>query len=137
MLGKLKAKSALVVAAAGMAVVVGAGTASANPNASYIGYGYTTYGSGVWCVQHLINYMTNHPGYTPMLPGAVTLGEDNSFGPATQGMVELLQRSYNAQPGVAQLSVDGVVGPATGNVILNWAHQDPYQPYCQGYIPSS
>ncbi|MFJ9847100.1 peptidoglycan-binding protein [Kitasatospora sp. NPDC101155] len=134
MLGK-KAKSALVVAAAGMAIVVGAGTAGANPNAAYIGYGNVTSGTPVWCVQQMLNSIANahsHPG--PPAPG--TIAEDGSFGPATYNMVEWLQAAYNSQPNVTPLSVDGVVGPATGTVLLSWAWQDYYQNYCQAYVPS-
>ncbi|MEU8925884.1 peptidoglycan-binding domain-containing protein [Kitasatospora sp. NPDC048545] len=129
-----KAKSALVVAAAGMALVVGGGTASANPNAAYIGYGHVTSGTPVWCVQQMLNYIASnsHPG--PPAPG--TIAQDNSFGPDTYAMVEWLQTANNAQPNASRLDVDGVVGPATGTVILSWASRDYYQDYCKAYVPS-
>ncbi|MFJ9691961.1 peptidoglycan-binding protein [Kitasatospora sp. NPDC101183] len=131
-----KTRSVLAVAAAGMALVVGAGTANANPNAAYIGYNHVTSGSPVWCVQELLNYLGAHPSDHPGSPAPTVLAQDSSFGPATYGMVQWLQISYNSQSGVTPLSVDGVVGPATGGVLLNWASRDYYQDYCKAYIPS-
>ncbi|SOB88903.1 peptidoglycan-binding domain-containing protein [Streptomyces sp. 1331.2] len=129
-----KAKSVLVGAAAGMALVLGAGTASANPGAAYIGYGHVTSGTPVWCVQQMLNYIAGqrHPG--PPAPAALNL--DSSFGPATYNMVVWLQTAYNSQSGVTRLDVDGDVGPATGSVILSWAQRDYYQDYCKAYVPS-
>ncbi|MFD8749876.1 peptidoglycan-binding protein [Kitasatospora sp. NPDC059577] len=129
-----KAKSALVVAAAGMALVVGGGTASANPNAAYIGYGHVTSGTPVWCVQQMLNFIADAPHPGPSAPGRLDL--DSSFGPATYAMVEWLQAANNAQPNASRLDVDGVVGPATGTVILNWAGQDHFRDYCKAYVPS-
>jgi hypothetical protein len=105
------------------------------PNAAYIRYGNVTSGIPVRCVQQMLNSIANAHSY-PGPPAPGTIAEDGSFGPATYNMVEWLQTAYNSQPNVTPLSVDGVVGPATGTVLLSWAWQDHCQNYCQAYVPS-
>ncbi|GAA5004468.1 hypothetical protein GCM10025734_42790 [Kitasatospora paranensis] len=50
------ARLAVLGGATLMAVGGGLASAEASTSASYIGYGYSTSGSGVWCVQHALNY---------------------------------------------------------------------------------
>lgn len=134
---KLATRAGLAVAASALALVGTAGSASANPNAPYIGSGYVTSGAGVWCVQHSINYFITH-GYVQDFapngaPGHGTISEDSTWGPQTADAVRWIQ-------GLWHFSQDAVVGPDTGTTLIWWG--DPYyngQPgalgYCWNYIP--
>ncbi|MFD5815704.1 peptidoglycan-binding protein [Streptomyces sp. NPDC127038] len=97
------------------------GSASASPDASTIGYGHTTSGAGVWCVQHSINYFLDNNGSAWRSSAPYwSLDEDSHWGAKTEAMVRWFQSRMNLEP-------DGVVGPATGHVILVYG-----QPYYNG-----
>ncbi|GHI06273.1 hypothetical protein AQI88_36360 [Streptomyces cellostaticus] len=131
------AKGAAVLALVLAAVLGSTSTASANPNAPYLGYGHVTSGAGVWCVQHDINYLVNSlyaQGTITTPPPYRTLDEDSAWGPRTDANVRWFQKMV----GVDQ---DGVVGPATGSRLLTYG--DQYyngssmsgHGYCWTYIP--
>ncbi|MFF7339740.1 peptidoglycan-binding domain-containing protein [Streptomyces sp. NPDC008163] len=121
------------------AVVLGlAGSASAAPGVASIGYGRSTAGDQVWCVQHSINYYVTHhrdmistlPPYTPE-----QFHEDSQWGPITEAMVKWYQ-------GDLGLPVDGIVSSWTGyNLIIDgdWYYNNntPGQEgYCYWRLPS-
>jgi hypothetical protein len=120
-------RAAVVAGAALLSVCALAGSASASTGASYIGYGHTTSGTSVWCVQHLVNDYRR-------LAGEPLIDEDSSWGPQTFGAVEEFQHNV-----YGNLQVDGVVGPQTGNKLLNidWTDQYANTGGCYGYIPTT
>ncbi|MEV8527218.1 peptidoglycan-binding domain-containing protein [Streptomyces sp. NPDC052000] len=120
-------RAAATAGAALFTVGVLAGSARASTNASYVGYGHTTSGTSVWCVQHLVNDYRRAAGELP-------ISEDSSWGQETFGAVEEFQRVV-----YGNLQVDGVVGPQTGNKLLNYDATDKYanRGYCYGYIPTT
>ncbi|MFI0941279.1 peptidoglycan-binding protein [Streptomyces sp. NPDC021020] len=128
MFSKILGRAAVAATAAGLALAVGMGTAQASTSSPYVGYGYTNNTHAVWCVQHLANDIArthDHP----------TIAEDGVFGPATYNMVRWIQGSALSFEG---LTVDGVVGKATGYELLYWG--DSYyggNGYCMGYVPST
>lgn len=95
------------------------GTASARVGAPYIGPGYPNNPHAVWCVQKLIDDSPS-PGYA---------STDGVFGPKTESAIIAFQRW-------AGLTADGVVGPATGDALLN-DFSDGYDNYCYTYLPTS
>ncbi|MFD8597544.1 peptidoglycan-binding protein [Kitasatospora sp. NPDC059646] len=109
----------VVVGGVALAAVCGSlATAEASTSAPYIGYGYSTSGSGVWCVQHELNHAIG-----------AGLSEDGQFGPATYNALV----SFQARRG---LQADGVVGPQTGSALIGAG--DPYYGgYCYSYIRTS
>ncbi|MEU1629831.1 peptidoglycan-binding domain-containing protein [Streptomyces sp. NPDC020096] len=119
----LVAATALTLSTAALA-----GTAQASTTAPWLGYGYTTSGSGVWCVQHLVNDYLR-------LGGQPTIGEDGQWGPQTDGAVRNFQQHV-----FGNLQVDGTVGPQTGSKLLNVDWTDAYSGpngYCQQFIPTT
>ncbi|MEV0538085.1 peptidoglycan-binding domain-containing protein [Kitasatospora sp. NPDC050463] len=129
-------KLSTAAAALGLAAaaVIGTSTAAdASTSAPYIGRGYSEYGSGVWCVQHMLNH--NISAY-----GGVS--EDSVWGPKTEAAVKDFQRSLAVnEPG---LKVDGIVGPRTGWWLLyfnndgyGYSHTGGGDGYCVSYVPSS
>ncbi|MFC6596928.1 peptidoglycan-binding domain-containing protein [Kitasatospora paranensis] len=109
------ARLAVLGGATLMAVGGGLASAEASTSASYIGYGYSTSGSGVWCVQHALNYARG-----------AALTEDGQFGPATKNALVGFQQQHGLQ-------ADGVVGPQTGSSLLS--NGDPYYAgYCYSFV---
>ncbi|MFG2142870.1 peptidoglycan-binding protein [Streptomyces sp. NPDC048696] len=127
MFKKYASRAAAVAGATIFAVGAMAGSASASTGASYVGYGHVTSGTPVWCVQHLVNDYRRAAGETP-------ISEDNSWGPQTDAAVREFQSVVNGN-----LQVDGVVGPQTGNKLLNYDWTDQYanKGYCYGYVPTT
>ncbi|TVZ96409.1 putative peptidoglycan binding protein [Streptomyces sp. BK340] len=108
------AKASVALAIAGASVLGATAGASADPNASLLGYRHTTYGKGVQCVQHNINYVIAHHNLSgPSAPPYTHLDEDSQWGPKTDADVRWYQKWRGG------LEVDGVVGNATGTDLLN------------------
>ncbi|MEV4739426.1 peptidoglycan-binding domain-containing protein [Streptomyces sp. NPDC049555] len=124
MLKKYAAKAGLVVGTAALVAGGLGGTANAAEGAGYVGYGHTTSGSAVWCVQHQVNSIAAKVG-------RAQVAEDGKWGPRTDAQV----RWYQSWVG---LDSDGVVGPRTGDYLL--AYGDQYygglNGYCTSLIPS-
>ncbi|WP_052397710.1 peptidoglycan-binding domain-containing protein [Streptomyces sp. NRRL F-5123] len=129
MFSKILGRAAVAATAAGLALAVGTGTAQASTSSPYVGYGYTNNTHAVWCVQHLANDIADTLGHPK-------IGEDGVFGPATYNQVRWVQAELG--PYVSGgLTVDGVVGPGTGYVLLT--NGDDYYGntgYCLGYVPT-
>ncbi|MFI2206616.1 peptidoglycan-binding protein [Streptomyces sp. NPDC020192] len=115
------------------AVTMGLGTtmAHADPGIPAVGYGYPNYGASVRCVQFFVNnYLNLH------------LLEDGKFGPQTEYGVRKLQRFSNYHWATRELAVDGVFGPATGEVVLEHVKRYPWTinyakaSHCAHYVPS-
>ncbi|MFF7339739.1 peptidoglycan-binding protein [Streptomyces sp. NPDC008163] len=123
-----------LAAAAALGMVA---TATASTSAANIGYGRSTAGDQVWCVQHSLNYFVTHswvnryprPPYEPS-----QFSEDSQWGPKTEAMVKWFQDLWETT------NVDGIVGPMTGDVLVSVgdqyynAHQ---QGYCYWRIPTT
>ncbi|MFD9092171.1 peptidoglycan-binding protein [Streptomyces collinus] len=133
------AQGAVALVLAGASVVGISGGASASPNASYIGYNHVTSGAPVWCVQHSLNHIIDQHRW-PQAYGNPPFGkiaEDSSWGNQTYQTVKWYQAWATGS------GPDGVVGPQTGQLLLN--DGDPYYNgtswggwgYCWNYIPSS
>ncbi|MFE9451811.1 peptidoglycan-binding protein [Streptomyces sp. NPDC006739] len=111
-------RAGIAVVAAGMVAGIVTGTAHASTTAGWIGPGQTNNSHGVWCVQAAINAS---PVPTPILD------EDGAYGPKTEAAIKAFQQYYH-------LSVDGIVGPGTGDKIWKW---DGYSSYCYTYVPTT
>ena len=124
MFKKYAAKAGLAFGTAALLAVGLSSTASAAQGANYIGYGHTTQGSAVWCVQHQVNSIAASRGHGQ-------IAEDGKWGPATDAQV----RWFQGQMG---LGADGVVGPQTGDYLLGYGDQyyGGRSGYCTGFIPS-
>jgi len=99
--------------------VLVASPASANPSAHAICWGCANPPPPVLCVQRALN----------LHYGAHTLVEDGSFQRATDGVVRRLQTD-------AHLSVDGVVGRDTGQLIWNELVRHNQHPECYALVPT-
>ncbi|MFB6890094.1 peptidoglycan-binding protein [Kitasatospora sp. NPDC056327] len=134
---KIARKLATTAVTLGMAVTAVIGTtttAGASVNAAYVGYGYAEYGSGVWCVQHLLNHNGEYDA---------GVSEDSYWGPRTEAAVKAFQ-SYIKQAREPRIAVDGVVGPRTGWWLLylnkdgyGYGHNGNGDGYCWNHVPSS
>ncbi|MGA5818330.1 peptidoglycan-binding domain-containing protein [Kitasatospora sp. NPDC094028] len=118
-----------LVAVAGLALSTAAltGTAQASTTAPWLGYGYTTSGDGVKCVQHLVNDYRR-------AAGLVDITEDSQWGPQTDDAVRNFQQVI-----LGSSQADGIVGPATGSKLLNYDWNDPAagpNGYCQPFVPT-
>ncbi|MEU9045960.1 MULTISPECIES: peptidoglycan-binding domain-containing protein [unclassified Kitasatospora] len=105
-----------------------AGTAQASTTAPYLGYNHTTSGTGVWCVQHLVNDYLR-------LSGEATISEDSQWGPQTDAAVRNFQQAV-----LGSSQADGVVGPRTGSKLMNVDWTDPYagpNGSCLPFIPTT
>jgi hypothetical protein len=108
---KFGIRCATAVAVASMSLLGLAGTADAQPGVSnYVGYGQTNNPHAVWCTQHMLNYIFR----TDPLQHHGQISEDSAFGPQTDEAIRYEQRMAH----LAQ--VDGIVGPQTGDVLLNY-----------------
>lgn len=112
-LKSIATKGALALVMTGACVLGATSSAGADPNAPYIGYGYTTSGDGVWCVQYNLNWIIAHHSFSSAdAPPYRTLSQDGRWGPRTDANVRWFQRWYG------DLGVDGVVGNGTGTALL-------------------
>jgi peptidoglycan hydrolase-like protein with peptidoglycan-binding domain len=130
-----KTVGALVLTAAALAATTTG--ASANTNAGYIGDGYANNTHAVWCVQDSINWAFSH---TNVKYPAVA--EDGQWGPKTKAAVLAFQY-YFSDENVGAMAQDGVVGPATGQYLIEYGNpyydggnSRPNTAYCYGYLPS-
>lgn len=110
-----------VVGAAVLATAIGVGTANASTTAPYIHNG--THGVGAECVQAGLNYADN-----------AGLTVDGVDGALTTAAVKTFQRRNG-------LSVDGIVGPATGDILwrdilADEASSTPYI-FCGLWLPTT
>ncbi|WP_406060441.1 peptidoglycan-binding protein [Streptomyces sp. NBC_01077] len=124
MLKKIAAKAGLALGVAALVVGGTSGPAAAVEGAGYVGYGYSTSGSNVWCAQHLVNDIARKYG-------RAEIAEDGQWGPATKAQIVWLQDRLGLKP-------DGIVGPLTGNWLLYSGDQYYGSPngYCFWYLPS-
>ncbi|MFF2845025.1 peptidoglycan-binding protein [Streptomyces sp. NPDC058001] len=112
------ALSAAAVAAATLGLTgITAGTADARVGAPVLNTGSS--GSGVWCVQRIIN--RNYPG---------SLTEDSKYGSYTKAWVKYFQERH----GLTGSNADGIVGQKTGNALLKSVGGDSY---CYKYLPTT
>ncbi|MEV6978773.1 peptidoglycan-binding domain-containing protein [Kitasatospora sp. NPDC093806] len=129
-----KLATAAVTIGMAMTAVIGTTTAAdASPRAPYVGYGYAEYGSGVWCVQHLLNHNGEYYG---------GVSEDSYWGPKTEAAVKGFQNYLKQSGRSPRIAVDGIVGQDTGWWLL-YLNKDGYgygngsNGYCWNYVPSS
>ena len=88
--------------------------AQANPNAPTLSIGST--GSGVWCVQRILNRDYDWG-----------LAEDSVYGQQTADAVSVFQARHS-------IPTDGIVGPITGSYLLDSVHGDAY---CDDFLPTA
>lgn len=119
---------AMGVAGTFAALAIFTGTAAqAASNVGNIGYG--AHGPGVWCVQQALDFAASN-GWIPASPTV-----DGFFGTQTK----LAVKEFQAQD-LKNAPVDGIVGPITGQALLQaeWdnGHTEWVQE-CFPYIPSA
>ncbi|MFJ9843223.1 peptidoglycan-binding protein [Kitasatospora sp. NPDC101155] len=120
-------RAAVAAATAAVAVIPMAGTASANTDAGYVGYGQANNWNAVYCVQAEINYFTYQHGLR-----YPRLTEDGYWGPATYNAVVMFQNQLISYTKHA----DGEVGPLTGNMLI--ANGDPTMyGNCRNALPTT
>ncbi|GAB7184969.1 hypothetical protein ATKI12_4800 [Kitasatospora sp. Ki12] len=127
MLKKSIRRGLVAAAALTLSTAALAGTAQASTGAAWLGYGHTTSGTGVWCVQHLVNDYLR-------ASGQATISEDSQWGPRTDGAVRNFQQVF-----LGSSQADGVVGPATGSKLLNYDWTDSAagpNGSCQPFVPT-
>lgn len=115
-----------VVATSGI-LISSTGTAQAAVNVPDIGYG--SEGAGVACVQTALNYAAD----IGVIPYSDEPAIDTYFGLQTKKAVEEFQAATNN-------TVDGIVGPATGELLLLDMFDNGaagYAVQCQDYIPTA
>ncbi len=124
MFKKYAAKAGLALGTAALVAGGLGGTANAAEGVGYIGYGNTTRGDGVWCVQHQVNSFAAKVGRGQ-------IAEDGQWGPNTKNQIVWFQDWMG-------LGKDGIVGPETGNKLLRYGDQyyGGLNGYCTGKIPS-
>lgn len=105
--------SILAVIGAAALTLTATTQAEANPHAPTLSIGST--GSGVWCVQRILNRVYH-----------IGLAEDSQYGQHTADAVEVFQARK-------KISTDGIVGPITGSYLLDAVHGDDY---CDDYLPT-
>ncbi|MEV6775730.1 peptidoglycan-binding domain-containing protein [Streptomyces syringium] len=111
----------VMAAAAGMVGGGLAGTANAKPGIANISVGSGN-SHGVWCVQRAVNNWAERTGQ------GRPIGEDGKFGTATKTWVVKFQKA-------SKLPADGIVGPKTGNSVLDNAGH--HRGYCYDHVPST
>ena len=109
-IARFGAASVLIATLLGL---VTATPASARVGAPTLSIGST--GSGVWCVQRILNRVYNWG-----------LGEDSIYGAKTSDAVKTFQTKKH-------ISADGIVGPITGSYLLDAVQGDSY---CYQYLPT-
>ncbi|WP_045692495.1 peptidoglycan-binding domain-containing protein [Streptomyces rubellomurinus] len=127
MLKKSIRRGLVAAAALTLSTAALAGTAQASTTAAWLGYGHTTSGTGVWCVQHLVNDYRR-------AAGEAAIGEDSQWGPQTDGAVREFQQVV-----LGSSQADGVVGPATGSKLMNYDWNDSYagpNGACKPFVPT-
>jgi peptidoglycan hydrolase-like protein with peptidoglycan-binding domain len=137
------AKGAVALAFAGAATFGVASSAQAAEGVShYIGDGYTNNTHGVWCLQESLNYFQAHGNqgdfYGVHIPN---VAQDGVWGPQTKQAVLAFQQIEHSRD--SSVSVDGVVGPVTGNYLIT--DGDPYYTsggandtaYCFAFLPTT
>jgi peptidoglycan hydrolase-like protein with peptidoglycan-binding domain len=110
---RIAPKLLVSLAAAACLGTVAAAPAQANVHAPTLSIGST--GSGVWCVQRILN-RDYHWGLT----------EDSIYGQHTADAVSVFQSRH-------QIRADGIVGPITGSYLLDSVQGDAY---CDDYLPT-
>ncbi|WP_030242671.1 peptidoglycan-binding domain-containing protein [Streptomyces sp. NRRL S-350] len=117
----IKRRGAFLFATAAMVTVGATGVAQAVPNSGslWVGYGRSNTYNSVRCVQLISNSLHYQTGYK-------TIDVDGAFGPDTAGAIVAVQRWASLDP-------DGVVGPRTGDVMIE-ATKDAYG--CYNYLPT-
>ncbi|SDJ93133.1 peptidoglycan-binding domain-containing protein [Streptomyces indicus] len=112
---RLKAGLAAAAVTAGTLGLLTTTAAEARPGAPTLNHGSS--GSGVWCVQRIIN-----------LNYGEVLEEDAKYGSYTKAWVKRFQEDFKVKP------YDGVVGKKTGNALLNSVGGDSY---CYKHLPTT
>ncbi|MET9962260.1 peptidoglycan-binding domain-containing protein [Streptomyces sp. NPDC006326] len=118
---KLATSAAVAAIATALAGGVLAAPASAAPGVSNISVGSGNT-HGVWCVQLAVNNWAERTGQ------GRPLVQDGKFGTNTKTWVVKFQKASG-------LGADGIVGPSTGNSILD--NDGGYRAYCYDYVPST
>lgn len=116
--------TALATAAAMSFAVSSVGSAHAAVGADWVGWGETNHPHAVWCVQQLID---DSPAPAYAYP-------DGKFGQQTYTAIQEFQTWAQGQ-GWDTGGTDGVVGPSTGEVLLD-SFPDGYDNYCYSYLPT-
>ncbi|MFJ3787392.1 peptidoglycan-binding domain-containing protein [Kitasatospora sp. NPDC090091] len=104
-------RAAVGLGVAALSLFAFTGTAQATSDMPYIGYGYPNFAPGVKCAQQFSNIFG---GYWP------PIAEDGKYGPDTNWAIKQFQ-SRMLRTGQYNLSVDGIVGKATGGAMLDLA----------------
>ncbi|WP_051711414.1 peptidoglycan-binding domain-containing protein [Streptomyces sp. NRRL S-350] len=128
MIKKSIGRGLVAAAALTLSTAALAGTAQASTTAPWLGYNHTTSGTGVWCVQHLVNDYLR-------LSGEATILEDGQWGPNTDSAVRDFQQNV-----LGSSQADGVVGPKTGSKLMNFDWHDSYagpNGSCLPFIPTT
>ncbi|MDH6708821.1 hypothetical protein P3T27_005567 [Kitasatospora sp. MAA19] len=120
-------RAAVVTASAAIAATTLAGTASANTQAGYVGDNQANDWTAVQCVQHDFNQFSlarggNYP----------SLKEDGYWGPNTRSAVIWMQNMLISYAKHA----DGIVGPLTGDLLLDYGDQG-WDGKCRAALPTS
>ncbi|WP_236653683.1 peptidoglycan-binding domain-containing protein [Streptacidiphilus melanogenes] len=135
---RLTSRVGITMGAAALALAASAVGAHASTTASWIGDGYPNNTHGVWCVQHSLNYFqrTVGPAMKYQIP---VIAEDGIWGPQTKRAVVLFQEDM----AVGNLQADGVVGPKTGDALIETGDQyyngyngEYATGYCADYVPT-
>ncbi len=115
---KTRRLSLVAVAVVAVLATTLIGTAEARVGAPYIRYGST--GEGVKCVQVAMN--ASNMG---------SLAVDGIFGSQTLSAVKRFQAWYG-------YSVDGIVGPTTGQSVYHWdlSTSQGYGDWCYNFVPT-
>ncbi|MGA5822437.1 peptidoglycan-binding domain-containing protein [Kitasatospora sp. NPDC094028] len=117
----IKRHGAFLFATAALVTVGATGVAQAVPNSGslWVGYGRSNTYNSVKCVQQISNSLRYQTGYK-------SIAVDGAFGPDTAGAIVAIQHWANLDP-------DGVVGPRTGDVMIE-STKDYYG--CYNYLPT-
>ncbi|GAA2801746.1 peptidoglycan-binding domain-containing protein [Kitasatospora sp. CM 4170] len=124
-------RAAVSLGVAALSLFAFTGTAQATADMPYVGYGYPNLPAAVRCAQDFSNLFG---GYWP--PIIV----DGKYGPDTNWAIKQFQ-SHMVRTGQYNLTVDGVVGKATGSAMLQLAWQagirDARYGQCYAALPNT
>ncbi|MEV7770741.1 peptidoglycan-binding domain-containing protein [Kitasatospora sp. NPDC086791] len=113
-----------------LSLLASSGTAQATTDMPYVGYGYRNLPAAVKCAQQFVNLFSGIR--TPII-------EDGRFGQETDWGIRQFQHRM-VSTGQYNLSVDGVVGKATGSAMLQLAWRsgirDARYGQCWAALPS-